>query len=771
MDQTRWNDAPGAAYGDVSTFSPFPGGKLDDFDGPLDAPTTAAHERGNDDDHRPMLTEMGSEYKAPLDGSDTPHVVSSTPRHPPRRILRYWVWEFGGLLLSVGLFGAIAGILAHYDGQVVPDWHSSINLTTLIATLATILRAVMVVLVGEVLGQAKWLWFTTDKPTPLENLQRFDGASRGPWGSLRLMTLLLSSWGRGITSLVSFAAALVTIVSLAIGPMTQQALRTGACTQAVPDVNSTLPIANYAPSSDALYHMEFAKSSLMPDMQGVMLQALTNSGSGSSAIEPYCPTGNCTWPDYGRGFTHASIGFCSRCFDTSAKTNATSFTSKTGTSGEPDSFIDTNITLSGTPTINAFGDRRLSVGPGAGYLYRDLDWAADIFPPEVAEVAAASVLNLSVLALSSAPCVESPDADTCLDADSYLGYVSTSCVFYPCMRTYHAKVEVGSLTEQVISSVPALEPITNVISTSMAGNEEGNYTALLSPCVVDSSGTWYTEANITSVPKTPDRIWANDTRIGSNGTMVPDECLYKMYLGGMDAIREFMATDLLTGTCGYSSGSKEAWTLWGYNDTSCDTSWWLMGLARDLNLTTTKINTTMNSISEALTNQLRITGRGAGNSDEVGTVEGVVMETYICVFFTPRWLLLPATLLAINVFCLVAMITHGLFTARGSAPPVWKNSLLPLLFYPIRDRDYPREVGQGMAGNQQSFAAADLQDRTSLKARAKRTMVRLDPGDEPGFVRDVPTGTAIDREDESYSMDSLLQARRDAELKEGRTVV
>lgn len=73
----------------------------------------------------------------------TPHITSTTKR---KYTLWSWRWEVPSLLLCVGLLTAIFLILAAYNGQRVPDWGLSINLSTLVALLATIIRASLVVI-------------------------------------------------------------------------------------------------------------------------------------------------------------------------------------------------------------------------------------------------------------------------------------------------------------------------------------------------------------------------------------------------------------------------------------------------------------------------------------------------------------------------------------------------------------------------------------------------------------------------------------------------
>lgn len=45
----------------------------------------------------------------------------------------------------------------------------------------------MISTVGAAISQSKWLWYRQSEPRRLQDLELFDQASRGPWGSLELL--------------------------------------------------------------------------------------------------------------------------------------------------------------------------------------------------------------------------------------------------------------------------------------------------------------------------------------------------------------------------------------------------------------------------------------------------------------------------------------------------------------------------------------------------------------------------------------------------------
>jgi len=55
----------------------------------------------------------------------------------------------------------------------------------LVAVYFIVIKAAMVYVLSEGLGQLKWDWF--GRARPLHHLKTYDDASRGPWGALTLL--------------------------------------------------------------------------------------------------------------------------------------------------------------------------------------------------------------------------------------------------------------------------------------------------------------------------------------------------------------------------------------------------------------------------------------------------------------------------------------------------------------------------------------------------------------------------------------------------------
>jgi hypothetical protein len=99
---------------------------------------------------------------------------------------RNWNWEIGALVLSNSALTALLVLLAYADGRALAEWNSNVSLNALISILGAISRTSLGFAISSCLGQAKWNWFKrrTDNVIAFD---RFDDASRGPWGSLWLI--------------------------------------------------------------------------------------------------------------------------------------------------------------------------------------------------------------------------------------------------------------------------------------------------------------------------------------------------------------------------------------------------------------------------------------------------------------------------------------------------------------------------------------------------------------------------------------------------------
>jgi hypothetical protein len=97
-----------------------------------------------------------------------------------------WTFEILALAVALGAVAAIIGVVNRYDGRALPDWPHDITLNALIALLATFANATMSVCLSSGISQAKWIRFKKSA-APLSDMEAFDDASRGSWGSMKLL--------------------------------------------------------------------------------------------------------------------------------------------------------------------------------------------------------------------------------------------------------------------------------------------------------------------------------------------------------------------------------------------------------------------------------------------------------------------------------------------------------------------------------------------------------------------------------------------------------
>ncbi|KAI5925168.1 hypothetical protein F4810DRAFT_661303 [Camillea tinctor] len=622
-----------------------------------------------------------------------------------------WSWELFTLGLSFASMSAIIAVLVHFNGQPFPQWPYEITLNTLVALLATILRASMADVICQVISQIKWAWF--QRPRPLIHMQEFDQASRGLVGSIRLLFV-------APTSVMGVTGALVTIISLAIGSFTQQAVKPVGCTQLVPGVQASLPMAHFVPGS---YQNDYFRSSsvtfdaatragewdVSPNMQGVIINGLANPSGNDSALVASCQTGNCTFPAHTDGITHSSIAMCSSCIDTTPLLDV-------------GLIPNTNITQCKLRGASVYP---VMTGTNGGILSANsednLTWASSQFTDVFTAVARQSLLNTTFLAFTSATCTNESGVVKCEhNVHTSAGpsdCVATSCALYPCLKNFHAEVRLGTLSEQVVSSIPAVPQLAD---NSSGIATRSNYTSVKTPCLID--GVEYDlRTNSTGIPRIPGRQFINADVDGTT-LSIPSECVYRMdwdYSAGMlTALKSHLGT-----SCQFATYDQSHIRCSSFGTES---------LYNSHQATFETMSTAMDQLTSVITNRFRTSGVDTPESGVHETVLGDTIQTTVCMQFHAEWLAMPLTLLAITTILLVSTII-GNRTSQGH--PLWKSSVLPLLFYGFRSGP--------------SASPEPLADLDQLRDRTKDVKVKLQDGYDAGFIetdgnRGYTTGRDVD---------------------------
>ncbi|CAJ0549714.1 Ff.00g033270.m01.CDS01 [Fusarium sp. VM40] len=574
------------------------------------------------------------------------------PKHGP---IRSWLWESLSLVFAMALLITIIAVPAYYNNQILKQWPYDISLNTIVALLSTFMRASMLLVVAELVGQMGWQ--ALRQPRPVSDIHHFNEASRGILGAIKLF------WSVP-PRLVSIFAAIVIILSPAIAPFSQQAVATVPCARTVEGSQASLPVSHFVPSSKSLYSYTPSAKEVSGDTKAAMLNGLVNPTGKDTAVVATCATGNCTFPASSKGVTHSSIAMCSSCIDTTEfiKLNITE---------DKYNVTTYKFTLPDKQYVYPLGNKYLSADTGP------LDWALEGVDNEFSDLANLAITNLTVLTTNQSKCWPiTTSANFTCEADRFTHRlasqheitVAISCAFYPCMKKYHGKVQDGTLIETVIES----EPVDYIKDDSKRPGEipdsdiaqTGNRTGLDRNCLV--KGKEYTMSNFTQdyTPRTSE--FAPMVIDGTNYT-IPNQCLYKLSFQYARALDNFMRLEMFGGTCND--------TVTGGGGIDCGSKWWLLPL---YNSTYESLDKAFGQFTTAMTNNFRMQANTGGFSDKPDRVVGTVTEMAICTTFDYRWVLLPAGLMAITTILLICAVVQS---NKDSAVPVWKTSILPLMFY------------------------------------------------------------------------------------------
>jgi hypothetical protein len=127
-----------------------------------------------------------------------------------------WTWEILMLGLSLASFAALIVMLSVYQGKSTPQLPLDITFNAIISTLATISKSAALLVVAASMSQYKWLLLRdTKQDCNLRDVQLIDDASRGLWGSIKLLPCIRNRW-------VITLGAITTIASIAMEPLVQQ---------------------------------------------------------------------------------------------------------------------------------------------------------------------------------------------------------------------------------------------------------------------------------------------------------------------------------------------------------------------------------------------------------------------------------------------------------------------------------------------------------------------------------------------------------------------
>ncbi|KAL2839515.1 hypothetical protein BJY01DRAFT_250469 [Aspergillus pseudoustus] len=600
----------------------------------------------------------GVEYESVSSLGSPPSSELEKPLERPgwfARLVDTWLYEFLAILFSIACMGGVAVILIIYDGEPQPSFAYGVTLNALISLLGTVSKSSLIFVIGECMGQLKWVWFYTAEKSRhqrLEHMQYFDSASRGPLGSL---LIILRHRGVSFVSL----GALIIIVALLFDPFMQQIIKYPL--REIDTVNGTNAAAQRA-------------YALLPETLQDSVPTIIYTGMWGSdfEVEPTCPSGNCTWPSF------ESVGMCSRCEDITTQVkfdncNGTMDTTETGTP-QP---IWCDIVL---PQGNYIGDTYRAV---TNLNINSVQWSLD-FPAHMVwvpdyQISAGSnetyagIQNpLVVVAYAQLGLVhDTNETDTpAFDPAAALRITNvTQCAMSLCTRTYDIAVSDGIPTINV--SAPTFGKVfDNPRNTGYSCWRPGN----------DSSPVDITQLTNTS--------YADPNEFAFCPTGSGDYRLFEYFEG---EIRSYNRT---SGSAGRWINNEEKFNQGALGNTNLRPRVPLVE-----RIGAAGLEFVMDNVAASFTK--------AGLVASTATVAGTVRTAEVYVHVEWWWLILPAALVVLGtVFWLLTMAIN-----RHQRLRLWKSSVLALLFHGLDSVPQYEE--------QDRFATASKMDQTAQSLPVK----------------------------------------------------
>ncbi|KAK2757415.1 hypothetical protein CKAH01_05672 [Colletotrichum kahawae] len=529
-----------------------------------------------------------------------------------------WSLEVFALIISMASFAGIVVILAIYDEKPQPGFANSISINTIIAILSTILKATLLFIVSEVMGQLKWQWMET--PRPVRDIEYFISAGAGLAGSLKF---LFFTW----KPILAIIGAVIVIASSAIGPFSQQ--------------------------SSATY----------PDFTVGSYDA-ANGSAASYALR------------------------MKTAFKPMPKPEDVNRTSKPRIA---DSLLGQNTTVSMIILTTVGSANGTRIPPADG-----------------------SIQNLA----------------------GYLNTLAVDCTIYPCARNYSGEVVNGAFQENVDFHI-ALPMVSRMAYRDKTPIEEyyGDFIKFTDPCYSRAGSyspvmppdysTWWDSSNISDAfsqkGSSMNDNWLS-WRLNGNMTNVPVECSRMVGSETYGSIQRFIDKNI-QGSCNMSGSDVELDQL--FKTVDCGDKWWLDSIFKGGNASLETISDAFDGMASAITNIMRTEGFD-GRRNPNSFVNGLTSQSAVCIKAYWSWLIYPGSLLVLTAALFMTVYITSILDRRER--PVWKSSVLPLIFYDIKSPESPK------VGDRKSVSLLQLFE---LEKVADNTVVRFDNDtDAPGFVKE-----------------------------------
>ncbi|KAF9878471.1 hypothetical protein CkaCkLH20_03963 [Colletotrichum karsti] len=599
-----------------------------------------------------------------------------------------WQLEVFSLVISMASFAGIVVLLAMYDGKPQPGFASRISINALIAIFSTVLKATLLFVVSEVMGQLKWKWIET--PRPVRDIEYFINAGAGLGGSLKF---LFFTW----KPILAILGAVIVIASAAIGPFSQQS-------------SATYPCDELDSSSIAKVNIShIIEGEMAPEMRGIATKGLVFGGSDTSAA---CDTGNCTFASY------ESIGICSSCYHAADDTKSFDENESDLTVGWPSS----------------------TDGFNSSYALRMKTAFQPMWEPENSNstterrvTEALLGVNTTISTIMITTNNDTPNSVTerpAHDLNEHLRILAVDCTMYPCVRNYSGRVKNGNFRELVTHQTPLPLVSRMEYRNNTPYEYYGDFVEFTDPCFFKNQ--WWTASNITMASsyqhKTPtaDDNAFNQLTWRLNGKMakIPTKCSRMISAETYGSIQKFIDTNIKA-SCSVSGTDDDLKR--GLKTVDCGDKWWINSVFNDGQASLTSVDAAFDDMATAITSLIRVNGLSYDRKPHAYAY-GSINQGAVCIKASWPWLIYPGSLLVLTMALFMTTYVTSMMERRER--PVWKSSVLPLIFYYIKSEGANlRDTDAG--GNKQVCLLQLLE----LEEVAKNTIVRFDNDtDAPGFV-------------------------------------
>ncbi|KAI2483559.1 DUF3176 multi-domain protein [Pyrenophora tritici-repentis] len=591
-----------------------------------------------------------------------------------------WTAEtFSCIFALLALLGLVATLLAHQD-KPLPDWPQIVGINSIVSIFSMLIRAGVGMVLAEGISQSKWQWFRTART--LGDMEKFDSASRGAWGSV----LLLFGFRIKKPYFIASMGAFITIMAAFTGFAAQQLIIFQDCQR--PDNSAPVGIrrSNYFNAvgdrlGSQLYD-EFLPMAVAMDIG--MLQPVEDR---TQALSYGCTTGNCTFPA-SDGPAYSTIAIGHTCDDVTSQVQEIPLTRNhdyayagTKIMSEPYENGTTSNPSNTTSMVEGYFNTTLPNGTYVWNIGLSLPLGDDQYSTDPLKFAmfgwpGALVTGVSMMGyngtLGSVKMIYRPEFN------NYTYYKAVSCDLYPTVNTYAVRYHNGVLQETLLSSDRMGQDIAFGKGTIFRlATKQTIRNGTLADCTPRSTPAPNYEgvarANVATAP-----INASFSALEGTPAMevvfYPVDCVYAFSRASATGINRHLETAF-----------QEQWlTKPAY---SFNTSAALRRLYNDREMNLQSVDSFMQNLTTSMTTVLRVHGEKNFSQPALGTV----WFSTTCIYVNWKWTAFPAVMIALSAvfLVLVAVESRGVESER-----LWKSSILAMLFCEM-DEGVLREARDG----------------------------------------------------------------------------